>query len=86
MNAERALRPHTSGMAVDPSASISSYNDTVPIAGFLQDRNKSKWLASLAYPWVQLVDKFVGEKVRAGLSLGKSARCICTTMQRGMLA
>lgn len=32
-------------------------------AGFLQDRNKSKWLASLADPWVRLVDKFVGEKV-----------------------
>lgn len=31
--------------------------------GFLQDRNKSKWLASLADPWVRLVDKFVGEKV-----------------------
>ncbi|KAK9917892.1 hypothetical protein WJX75_009328 [Coccomyxa subellipsoidea] len=31
--------------------------------GFLEDRNKSKWLASLADPWVRLVDPFIGEAV-----------------------
>lgn len=30
---------------------------------FLSDRNKSKWLASLAAPWVKFVDQFCGEKV-----------------------
>jgi hypothetical protein len=52
----------------------------VSCAGFLQDRNKSKWLASLAYPWVQLVDKFVGEKVSqyAALQLRWS---LCINMQ-----
>ncbi|CAL8463528.1 g3062 [Coccomyxa elongata] len=31
--------------------------------GFLADRNKSKWLAKMADPWVRLVDPFIGEAV-----------------------
>ncbi|EIE27591.1 saccharopine dehydrogenase-like protein [Coccomyxa subellipsoidea C-169] len=31
--------------------------------GFLEDRAKSKWLATLADPWVRLVDPFIGEAV-----------------------
>ena len=56
---------------LQPPVSVHlTHSVAVSIVGFLQDRNKSKWLASLAYPWVQLVDKFVGEKVRAGRSTG----------------
>ncbi len=36
-------------------------------ADFLSDRKKSKWLASLAAPWVKFVDQFCGEKARSPL-------------------
>lgn len=43
------------------------------IAGFLQDREKATWLASVAGPLVRAVDPLVGERVRPPTSQGVAA-------------